>query len=418
MTSNNHSQCYVWIWLPGYVEPVVAGQLQQIQDRMVFNYGQSYLKRHDAIAIYDQELPLKAGAQEVKQYTSSMPGCIRDAAPDAWGRRVILNQMFGARGHNIDPGKINEITYLLNSSSDRIGALDFQTSADNYQDRSADSTSLEELQQAAELVEKGKPLTSELSQAIRHGTSIGGARPKALIDDNHQQYIAKFSSSTDIYNVIKAEFIAMRLAYLCGLDVANVTLTQTLGKDVLLIERFDRTLTDSGWTRHILLSALTLLGLDEMTARYATYPDLAEIIRQRFVNPRQTLRELFSRMVFNVLCGNTDDHARNHAAFWDGQALTLTPAYDICPQMRTGRQASQAMAISEQDRSSSLINCLHAAPYFMLAQDEANDIIHSQINTIRSHWHEACDQAQLSSVDRSLFWNRLFLNQAIFEGFR
>lgn len=410
MTSNEYWQCYVWIWLPGHIEPVVAGQLQQVQNRIVFNYGRRYLERGDAIAIYDEELPLKAGAQQVKQYTSSMPGCIRDAAPDAWGRRVILNQLFGTSGQNIDPGDINEITYLLESSSDRIGALDFQTSADSYQAREADHTSLEELQQAAELVEQGKPLSPELSQAMRHGTSIGGARPKALIDDEHTKYIAKFSSSTDIYNVIKAEFVAMRLAYLCGLDVASVALTQTLSKDILLIERFDRSLIDLGWTRHIVLSALTLLGLDEMTARYATYPDLAQIIRQRFVNPRQTLRELFSRMVFNVLCGNTDDHARNHAAFWDGQYLTLTPAFDICPQMRTGQQASQAMAILKQDRTSSLVNCLNAAPYFLLSHDEAKDIIHSQIRSIKAHWNEVCDQAQLSSVDRSLLWGRLFLN--------
>jgi len=130
--------------------------------------------------------------------------------------------------------------------------------------------------------------------------------------------IAKFSASGDLYSVVKAEFIAMKLAAACGLDVAPVSIVKAGGKDVLLIERFDRT-----------RAALTILGLDEMMARYASYEDLAEIIRHRFAKPRETLRELFGRLCFNVLCGNTDDHARNHAAFWDGKMLSLSPAYDI-----------------------------------------------------------------------------------------
>src|SRR3546814_10321073 len=94
-----------------------------------------------------------------------------------------------------------------------------------------------------------------------------------------------------------------------------------------------------------------MLGLDEMMARYASYQDLAEIVRHRFTDPSATLRELFARIVFNILCGNTDDHARNHAAFWDGATLTLTPAYDICPPGRTGQEATQAMLISGNNRS-------------------------------------------------------------------
>src|SRR5690606_20000377 len=123
---------------------------------------------------------------------------------------------------------------------------------------------------------------------------------------------------------------------------------------VLLVERFDRKATAEGWTRRGMVSALTLFGLDEMMARYASYQDLAEIIRHRFARPAQTLRELFGRIVFNVLCGNTDDHARNHAAFWNGHQLSLTPAYDICPQARTGNEASQAMLIAGEKRLSKI----------------------------------------------------------------
>jgi serine/threonine-protein kinase HipA len=97
-------------------------------------------------------------------------------------------------------------------------------------------------------------------------------------------------------------------------------------KDVLLVERFDRELAGGGWQRKAMVSALTMLSLDEMMARYGSYEDLAELVRHRFVDAPATLRELFSRLVFNILCGNTDDHARNHAAFWDGRTLKLTSA--------------------------------------------------------------------------------------------
>jgi len=262
----------------------------------------------------------------------------------------------------------------------------------------------------ADRVEKGIPLTPELDQALFHGSSIGGARPKALIEDGGKKYIAKFSSTTDIYNVVKAEYIAMRLAAIAGLSVAPVRLTSVANRDILLIERFDREHTAKGWARKVVVSALTILGLDDMMARYASYEDFAEIIRHRFANPIEALRELFTRLVFNVLCGNTDDHARNHAAFWDGRQLQLTPAYDICPQGRTGNEASQAMLIAGQNNLSQLATCLKAAPSFLLSPSEAEDIFDHLISTINTHWADVCDEAALSTVDANLLWQRQFLN--------
>jgi serine/threonine-protein kinase HipA len=237
-----------------------------------------------------------------------------------------------------------------------------------------------------------------------------------LITANDRKFIAKFSTSTDLYNVVKAEFIAMRLAGLVGLNVASVKLTKALGKDVLLIERFDREREPQGWLRKPIVSALTLFGLDEMMAKYASYQDLAEIIRHRFTNPAGTLRELFGRIVFNILCGNTDDHARNHAAFWDGKSLTLTPAYDVCPQPRTGNEASQAMLILGDNRMSQLSVCLAAAPNFLLDADRSKDIIKHQVEAIRKNWNGVCDEAQLTEADRQLFWHRQFLNPFAFFG--
>jgi serine/threonine-protein kinase HipA len=419
MTSKeSNKEAFVWIWLPKKTQPVVAGKLEDDNSNILFNYGKSYLARindtNPAISIYAPELPLKAGVLPLLDGLS-MPGCIRDSAPDAWGRRVIINKKLGRKGKDTDTDDLGELTYLLESGSDRIGALDFQRSPTEYVPRSASNVSLEELLESAERVEKGVPLTPELDQALFHGSSIGGARPKALIEAQGTKCVAKFSSSTDIYSFVKAEYIAMRLAALAGLDVAPVKMTQAANKDVLLIERFDRQPSTSGWTRRSMVSALTMFGLNDMTARYASYEDLAEIIRYRFTEPKKTLNELFSRLVFNILCGNTDDHARNHAAFWDGKELTLTPAYDICPQGRTGNEASQAMKISGGNNLSQLKLCLEAAHHFMLSQEEAKKIFQQIESAIREHWDGVCAEAQLSEVDKNLLWGRQFLNPFSFD---
>ena len=303
-----------------------------------------HLNRKDAIPIYDPELPLQPGTLPLTNGLSA-PNCIRDGAPDAWGQRVIINRMMGLKKEAANEVELSLLTYLMESGSDRIGALDFQASPTEYVPRQSKAASLEELMNSAERVEKGVPLSPELDQALFHGSAIGGARPKAIIQDGDIKYIAKFSASNDSYSVVKAEFIAMRLAHLAGLNVAPVKMVVAAHKDVLLIKRFDRTPAKGNWHRKALISALTILELDEMMAKYASYEKLAEIIRIRFTAPKDTLKELYGRVVFNILCGNTDDHARNHAAFWDGKALTLTPAYDICPQGRTGGEATQAMIL-------------------------------------------------------------------------
>ena len=152
-------------------------------------------------------------------------------------------------------------------------------------------------------------------------------------------------------------------------------------------------------------------------ARYTSYEDLAEAIRHRFTDPEATLHELFGRLTFNILVGNTDDHARNHAAFWDGTALSLTPAYDICPQQRMGREANQAMLILGDQKASRLSLCVDAAYRFLLSADDAKAIIQNQIDCIRENWNDECDKANLTNVDRQFLWNRQFLNDYALEGF-
>jgi serine/threonine-protein kinase HipA len=208
----------------------------------------------------------------------------------------------------------------------------------------------------------------------------------------------------------------MELARRVGLDAARVQLEEVLGRDVLLIERFDR--IPGTAQRRAIVSALTILQLDEMAARYASYEALAHKVRERFTDAPSTLRELFARMVFNILTGNNDDHARNHAAFWDGQALTLTPAYDICPQPRAGGETTQAMSITADGfRMSLLTACVAQASTYLLSEVEAREIIDHQIDVIESQWNEVCDLARMTELERTYFWRRQFLNPYAVQGY-
>jgi serine/threonine-protein kinase HipA len=255
-----------------------------------------------------------------------------------------------------------------------------------------------------------------LDAALLGGSSLGGARPKAtLIDEQGRQLIAKFSSVDDHYPVVKAEGMASELARRVGLTVANTKVVECMGRDVLIAERFDRTATPS--ERRMMVSALTILELDEMNGRYATYYDLADVIRARFVNAKATLRELFSRIVFNICVGNTDDHARNHSAFWDGKMLELTPAYDLTPIVRTGGEARQAMAIGRDGyQMSQLAGCVPQAETYFLSPAEAKEIIDGQLEVIRTQYREAADAARLTKIERDNLWGSAILNPYALEG--
>ena len=403
----NADHAFVWIWLPGKTFPIVAGRLSKINTLHLFTYGRSYLENREAIPLSPIELPLKPG-NVFPEGMNTVHACLRDSAPDAWGRRVIDYQYANLNSDELD--------YLLLSGSDRIGALDFQTSPFEYIPRETKMVTLEELLEVALSIEQNKPLPPELEYALLRGTSVGGARPKALIQDGSKNFIAKFSLSTDIFNVIKAEYVGMRLAKLVGLNVPWVALRNVLGKDILLVERFDRESNNIGVTRRFMLSALSLLKLNELEARYASYCDLAEIIRQKFTDPQQDLTELFKRLVFNILIGNTDDHARNHSAFWDGKTLSLTPAYDLCPQPRIGQEATQAMAIEGLEGNfSTLANIYSIRQYFQLTDSSAREIINEIVETIRSRWMSVCEEANLSMVERNRLWGNCLFNPFCFR---
>lgn len=423
MTSEPKS-LFVWIWLPGQSTPMVAGQVVRNEDTDVihFGYARSYHKNPNAIPIFTPDLPLKEGLIDpAKGHLLAPP--LRDALPDRWGRRVVVNDLLGHRKDEINEAAFGEMTFMIKSGSDRIGALDFQERADEYVPRISTEATLEELQSFSDLIEAGKEVPKELDRVILHGSSIGGARPKALITDtnleNPRKLIAKFSATNDVFAMVKGEFATMRLARLAGMNVAHVDIEQVLDREVLLVERFDRQYSneDNHWYRRSLVSALTWTQEDELAARHVAYTELAEIIRARFRDPAKDLSELFSRMIFNILVGNTDDHARNHAGFWDGEMLELTPAYDIAPQKRGTREANQALNITPHTRSAQLVNVLKAAPFFHIEAAGARHIIEAQIAVICDKWDEVCDLAAMTKTERSYFAGRQILNSFAFEGY-
>ena len=402
---------YVWVWLPGKSEPVVAGRIDTRPGESVapFSYGQSYLERDDAIALYLPELPLGRG-QIVPETGGVIAGCLADAGPDAWGRRVIDYR------HATHDGQLNTLDYLLLGGSNRIGALDFQKSPTDYVARGGSQAALSDLLRASEMVEEGQTLPAELDDALIHGSSVGGAGPKALLRDRARPRIAKFSSSTDTRPVINGEYAAMRLAAEVGLDVAAVELTRVLGRDVLLVDRFDRGPSSE---RRLMVSAMTMLGehgADGIAGRYATYHELAGQIRLRFTEPSATLAELFGRISFNMLVGNTDDHARNHAAFWDGETLTLTPAYDVCPQPRAGGEVNQAMAFGPGAKRARVADLVSHAEIYQLDAKSAGEIVDRQIETIHQQWDGIADDARIVSTERDKMRGAQILNPFALEG--
>lgn len=407
------SDIYVWVWLPGETDPVPVGRLREnITGQFWFDYGRRYLQRENAVSI-SPTLPL---SDETYGPTGSLglPGAIRDASPDAWGRRVIQFQVTGDRGAGADTGDLDERTYLLHSGSDRFGAIDFQLSAEEYVPRTPAHASLSELLNAADIVDAGESLPYELERALLSGTAMGGARPKALIRDGTHEYIAKFTASNDHFPVVGAEAASMFLAARAGISVSATRIERVLGRTVLLVERFDR---GERGERVLAVSALTMTGLDELQSRSGSYIDFLDSLRVHRA-PDGTAHEIFARIAFNMAISNSDDHLRNHAVLWNGTRATLSPAYDLSPMRRSGETASQAIAYDRSEsRRNNFASLLAARSLYGLAESEATAIIERIDTAIRDNWEEAAEYGLLTAADRSLLWGRQFLNPGTLYGF-
>lgn len=416
-------KAYIWIFLPGQAKPVVCGVVAWDGAEHVFRYGKSYLARSNAMPLSIPGCPLGTLTGDPYVLDDELSGALRDAAPDAWGRRIIQREI----AKKIDPtgqadnrleGELGEIDYLLGAGADRIGALDTTETPHVYNPRTKRVGPLADALEAAERMERGEELSEDLDAALNHGTSIGGARPKVLFRQGKKYWVAKFSANRDNINMIAAECGAMRLAAKAGLQVAETQVLDVSGKDVLLVRRFDREANTAGnLTRRHMLSAMTLLDLDEYAVRAgeASYLELADVLRKYARDFERDGRELFRRMVFNILIGNTDDHARNHACFWDGNALDLTPAYDVCPQPRLGYSADLAMVVGNQCRAASLDNALSQAERFGLTDNEADQCIGALKQTVEANWKDLFSAAGMEAGDIEYLAKATVLSPSVFD---
>ncbi len=326
-------QAYVYIQLPGTLEPVPAALLrvQMLPDGARigrFRYGDRYLERHDAVALDPFRLPLGRTVHEFTQL-KGIPGSVRDAGPDAWGRRVIEHKL------QRTPGDLDELDYLLHGPHDGAGYLSFGVSAQPpAPSRLYNRThQLADLIAATQAIEEGRTVPARLLEQIDPGTSMGGARPKATIEDAECLWLGKFPESADRCNLQRIEFATLELARLCGLSVTHARLQEVGRDDVLILQRFDRAHTPEGYLRFGLVSALTVLdsGDSHLDRERWSYPLLAENLRRWSDNPEADCIELFRRMVFNAAVTNNDDHPRNHALLRRQKGWRLSPAYDLVP---------------------------------------------------------------------------------------
>jgi len=408
----------VLIWLPGEAEPVLAGEVRREWRCLSFTYDRAYLTQGKPISIFHKDLKTKFQGHYPQDPHILAPS-LRDALPDRWGRRALVASFRDAEGGQIQEDELDEMLVMALTGPDRIGALDFQMPEEEKPLHEC-TASLEELQDLADCIEDGKPIPPALRHLIPACASIGGARPKALFTDTARQrkLIAKFSASGDSYPVVRGEFVAMRLAKLAGIDVAAVEIERIGGRHILLVERFDRIRQASGaWTRRPMVSALTWMQESELSAHHISYAQLADAIEDGCEQGREAQLEMFTRLIFNVLVGNTDDHARNHAAFWDGYTMELTPAYDIAPQRRASREANQAMTMTNGSRATQLENVAAIATAFGVTAPRFRQIVDHLVGTIMAHWPEVCDEAGLSRAEQADFAGRQFLNEYAFDGY-
>lgn len=399
MTSER--QAYVYIQLPGTLETVPAALLrvQTLPDGTQigrFRYGDRYLQRSDAVALDPFLLPLD---KTVYEFTRLMgiPGAVRDAGPDAWGRRVIEHKL------ERSAADLQEIDYLLHGPQDGAGYLSFGLKAEppapkRHYNRTHQLT---ELIAATQAIEEGRPLAAHVLGQLDPGTSLGGARPKATIEDAQCLWLGKFPARQDRFNLQRIEFATLDLARRCGLNVAQARL-QTVGDvDVLMLQRFDRDYTDKGYLRFGLVSGLTVLdcGDSHLDRERWSYPLLADSLRRWSDKPQADCAELFARMVFNAAVTNNDDHPRNHALLRRQKGWRLSPAYDLVPAPVVSLERRDlALTVGSYGRTASIYNLISQAGHFGLSAQEA----HAQINrivTVVRQWREIFFACGVSAQD-------------------
>lgn len=389
-----------------------CGQLTVTQDgdklmASSFAYGLNYLGRADALEV--DPVGLGIADREAIRGKRLLPpngltffGGIRDAAPDAWGRRVIEAKL------RVPANSLPESQYLLHAGSERVGALDIRSSLQDGPTPGASNWhTLAHLMEAAERIEEGAPVPAHLETIFQAGTALGGARPKASVrDEAGLLWLAKFSSRQDRFDVPGIECASLLLAHEAGLHVPPVRIEMLGERRTMLIRRFDRywiapgeqLASNADWLvlgpgdgrvehRMGFVSGLTLVACDEMESRTKSYADLAESVR-RYCHPsviRANNEELFKRMVYNLFVSNDDDHLRNHGFIWDSRLTgwRLSPLYDVLPRASMASERFLHLGVGPQGRLATLDNALGWHARFTLSQARACELIDQVWRVVR-----------------------------------
>lgn len=234
------------------------------------------------------------------------------------------------------------------------------------------------------------------------GTSMGGARPKAVVEDEGGLWIAKFNCPDDGWNNARVEHAMLMLARACGMTAAESRVVDVAGRDALLVKRFDRENTPGGYLRARMVSALTLLRAEDtyQSRDKWSYVLLAEQIRRVCAEPAQNAAELFRRMCFNTLISNVDDHPRNHAVIAKDSDWKLSPAYDLTPAVPVSLERRDlAMACGDAGRFASADNLLSQSARFLLKRPEASSILDAMEAQVRGTWYATARSAGVSERD-------------------
>ena len=372
-----------------------------------FTYAESYLQDTGA---YDLEpaLPLRSGPL----FHEGLPYSFRDASPDRWGRDLIRKQFLAQRNTSGSDGascEITELDYLLRTSdATRQGALRFRSEASA--DFEAPGAAVPKLIKLPELVAAAHKVAGDtvgqragagdlaaVKTLLEAGTSsLGGARPKASVDDEGTLYMAKFPHPSDQWDVMRWEKIALDLAEAAGVAVPANRLLDIDGASVLLLRRFDR---GADGQRIGYISALTLLGRPEGEA--ADYVEIAEALAPAVEQPTEDLAQLWRRVLVSVLLHNTDDHLRNHGLLRGGKGWRLSPAFDLNPnpELATSRATSINGAATADTEAEAL---LRAHEWFGLSEEEARQIAAEVIEALAS-WRDIAHARGASDAEIKLF---------------
>ena len=406
MTSSTRDTT-VYLWLPGRgYTPAALLTEKDNGTAYSLGYGKQYVKRSDALPLDPVSLPLSLSVP-VTRVREGLFSVLRDAAPDKWGRKV-LGIMAGQYASTLTEMDILTAVH----ASQRIGALAFgKNAADGpcsmapWADEAAGLAPASDIEAVARVIAQVDALRDDddlealrrqlpeeaFMQALASSLSVGGGRPKTLVQAYGGPCIAKFSKRGDPWNEPRVEHATMTLAALCGIDVAQTRVHETESGSVLLVRRFDR--TSVGEPRHI-ISGFTLNPQIAEDGDWGSYQDMA--LKARQYGDANAGPELFRRMVFNALCSNVDDHPRNHAWFVTRQGIAITPVYDVVPTQLRFKENLLALACGRYGRQATIANVLSNTGPFGLQKEEAEVII-GEMLAIMAGWREhfaACNVAE------------------------